>query len=260
MQGNPRSGLVKRAFFLRTIDKEKSVILETGDIFDVYPDEFLSDYILESYLVLGYDAIAIGDQEFSNGTDYLHHKISQYPLISNNLSILAENGNPEKIPEHSLRISRGGLNIAIISVTDPEVFRFYTEEITQSIKVEDPSVIISNILRQTEVQRTDIRVLLFHGTLENARKLARENPSLNIIIAGHEQHFVDGEMVGDIIIVFPGAEGNSLGHLFITYSGKDLIYKNSFIEFDYMIDPDDEKIRSRIDGYNKTMTEKLKTD
>jgi len=257
-KSNPRSGLVKRAVYLRDIDKDSSVLLDIGDIFDVYPDGLLSDYILESYLSLGYVAIAVGDQEFSNGLNYLQNKLSHYPLLSNNLSIRQGNGISEKISAHPLIINRLGFKIAILSVTDPEVFRFYPADITESIDIENPSFVVPELLKQSDVIKSVLRILLFHGSLIKARELAKANPSLNIIIAGHEQQTVDGEIVGDSIIVSPGAEGNMLGHLKVLSDGKKLIFDNSFIKFDYMTDPDDPLIRSKIDEYTGIMTGKLK--
>lgn len=257
-KSNPRSGLVKRAVFLRDLDKNSSVILETGDIFDVYPDKFLSSYILESYRDLGYDAIAVGDQEFSNGTTYLQNNLSRYPLLSNNLSILQSGGISEKISSYPLAIQKSGLRITILSVIEPEVFRFYPEDVKESIDIEDPSFVLPQLLKQNDTVKVDLRILLFHGNLKKARILAINNPSLNIIIAGHEQQIVDSEMIGNTIMVSPGAEGNNLGHLKVVSDGKNLIFYNNFIKFDYMTDPDDSLIRSRINEYTGIMTEKLK--
>lgn len=257
-RGNPRSGLVKRAVFLRTIDRDKSLLLETGDIFDVYPDELLSDYILESYLELGYDAIAVGDQEFSNGAGYLLDRITRYPLLGSNLGIKTEDEQFIAVSETTLIVSREGLDIAVFSIIDPEVFRFYPEDITESIEVEDPEALIPVLLEQPGARKADLRVLLFHGPLKNARQLAEENPSMNVIIAGHEQQIADGEMIGNTILVSPGAEGNMLGHLQISANSKKLLYENRLIPFDYLTDPDDGVIRSRIDEYNRVMIEKLK--
>jgi len=257
-KSNPRSGLVKRAVYLRNIDKNSSVILETGDIFDVYPDELLSDYILKSYLELGYDAIAVGDQEFSNGISYLLERIIKYPFLGNNLSIKTENGNLVSVSKKPLIISKKGVDVAVLSIIDPEVFRFYPVDITESIEIMNPSNFISLFLSSPETKKADLRLLLFHGSLENVRQIALKNPSLDIIIAGHEQQTVDGEMIGNTILVSPGGEGNMLGHLKVVSDGKELIFDNSFIKFDYMTDSDDPLIRERINEYTKKMTEKLK--
>ena len=46
-KSGPKTGLVKRAHFLRSYDLQRSVLVDTGDIFDVLPDELLSDLILD---------------------------------------------------------------------------------------------------------------------------------------------------------------------------------------------------------------------
>jgi len=259
-KGNPRSGLVKRAVFLRTINKKSSILLEAGDIFDVYEDKLLSDYILKSYLDLGYDAIAVGDQEFSNGTEYLFEKLNPFPLYGNNLSIRTNNGRFIKVSEDTLVVSRTELDIAIITIIDPDAFRFYPEEITKAIKVDDPDSSIKSLLEKIEVEDVDLKILLYHGSLAKARKLAEKNPAINIIITGHDQQLEKGEMVGDTIIVSPGREGNLLGYLRVSLFNRELQFNNSFISFDYMKDPDDEIIRNHIDEYNSIMTNKLKTN
>lgn len=257
---NPRSGLVKRAVFLRGIDKNNSVVLDTGDIFDVYEDELLSDYILESYLDLGYDAVAVGDQEFSNGSSYIMEKNHKNLLQSNNISVKNNSGEYELLSDKPMIITRNGINIAVLSVIDPEVFRFYPEELINSIKIKNPVYTIQVLLENSEVENADLRVLLFHGSIKTARELAGKIPKLNVIIVGHEQQVADGEMAGNTIIVSPGREGNMLGHLKVVYNGSGLNFKNNFIAFDYRNDPDDEKIRKMIDEYTNIMKERLRTD
>jgi len=46
-------------------------LVDAGDIIDELPDKELTRHIFEVYQELGYDAIAVGDQEFSNGVDRL---------------------------------------------------------------------------------------------------------------------------------------------------------------------------------------------
>ncbi|MCK5153033.1 MAG: hypothetical protein KAQ93_01625 [Spirochaetales bacterium] len=256
-KGNPRSGLVKRAVYLRSLDKNNSLLLEAGDIFDVYEDKLLSDYILESYLDLGYDAIAVGDQEFSNGKDFLLESNQTDLLRTNNLSILNNSEIFEQISDKPLVISKNGISIAILSIIDPETIRFYPEEIINSIQIEDPESELKKLLSNPEVSDSDLRVLIFHGSVEKARVLSSKIASLNIIIVGHEQQIIDGEKTGNAIIVSPGGEGNLLGHLEVLYQNNKLIFDNNFISFDYMKDPDDKIIRARIDEYTQIMKNRL---
>jgi len=87
----PTAGLVKRAAFLRSREApEPSLLLDAGDIFDAFPDEELAHNILEVYRELGYDFIAVGDQELSNGLDSLLEYGRDFPLVCHNLSVLVE--------------------------------------------------------------------------------------------------------------------------------------------------------------------------
>lgn len=150
--------------------------------------------------------------------------------------------------------------MALMALISPEVFRFYPEDIQNSVEIGSPEEILQQLLEYPEVKSSAVRILLFHGSLQNARQLAADHPSLNIIIAGHEQQIADGEMSGDTILVSPGAEGNDLGHLRITVTGGKILYNNEFIQFDYMKDPDDPFIRKRIEKYYVIMTERLNTN
>jgi len=84
---NPRAGLVTRAAYLRALkDRDQSLLLDAGNIFDSFPDELLAIEILEAYRELGYQAIAIGDHEFSLGADALLELKTKFPLVSNNIA------------------------------------------------------------------------------------------------------------------------------------------------------------------------------
>ena len=82
--------------------------------------------------------------------------------------------------------------------------------------------------------------------------------SLDIIIAGHEQQKIDGEIIASTLLVSPGGEGNLLGHIEVLYKNNNFIFQNNFISFDYMKDPDDMIIREKIDEYNQIMKDRLK--
>jgi 2',3'-cyclic-nucleotide 2'-phosphodiesterase (5'-nucleotidase family) len=59
--------------------------------------------------------------------------------------------------------------------------------------------------------------------------------------------------------VSPGAEGNILGHLRLTFEqGRLSEYRNEFKSFEYLKDPDDPAVRQRIEDYTKKLKERLK--
>ena len=64
-KGHSRAGLVKRAAWLRALEHpEQTLLVDAGDLLEPYPDKELAEAIFDTYLELGYAAIAVGDQEF----------------------------------------------------------------------------------------------------------------------------------------------------------------------------------------------------
>ncbi len=255
---HPRAGLVKRAHYLRNIERIKSLLLDAGDVFDSYEDSLLSDYITESYVELGYDLVAIGDQELSNGTEYLLKKVNKGLFRCSNLQLKTLSGAFKKITSPPIIIKRGGITFSVISLIDPSVFMFYSGELKKTIKTDNPESSLSDLLKDKKVQSSEVRILVFHGTIKYARMLAKRFPDLDIIIAGHEQKLIDMEYVGNTVILSPGEDGNRLGKLTVTYTEEQLFLKNNFILFEYMKDPDDGNIRMKIYKYLDEMKNRLR--
>jgi 2',3'-cyclic-nucleotide 2'-phosphodiesterase (5'-nucleotidase family) len=66
------------------------LLVDAGDILDEFPDEEITRHTFEVYRELGYDAIAFGDRELTNGLDRLLEYRQEYPLICHNLSLLVD--------------------------------------------------------------------------------------------------------------------------------------------------------------------------
>ena len=249
---HPRSGLVKSAAFLRTRDMENSILLDTGDMFDVYKDTALSKYILSSYKDLGYNAICIGDQEFSNGIPELLQFADEYPFFADNL--LIKSGSDENIFKSPLIKTSELESIGLISLIDPDVFFFYPDEIKDNIFVLPVLETARRIEEELTGSGVSFIIVLYHGSITGAEELSVEVDNLDIIIAGHEQRLVDGAKSGNSILLSPGEDGNRVGILNITASNGVITgYENSFRLFDYMTDPDDPDIRETIIEYHEKL-------
>ncbi len=254
---HPRSGLVKSAVFLRSRDRTGSILLDTGDLFDVYKDLHLSGYILESFEDLGYDAVGIGDQEFSNGIPALLEYKNAYPLLSNNLFILNE-GKETVFTSDPVIKSAGDSKIGIISLIDPDVFFFYPDEIKNNIFVESVSRAASRLTGILKESGVSIVVAIYHGPESGAETLAAEVEGLDVILLGHEQKLIDARKSGDSILVSAGPDGNRVGILKLTASaGSVTDFENDFLLFDYFTDPDDPAVRERIDQYKDKLKLKV---
>ncbi len=258
-KGAPKAGLVKRAFYLRRErDVDNSLLVDTGDIFDVYEDRLLAREILEVYRELDYDAVAVGDQEFANGIAELLANGQEYPLFCHNLTLCPDQSRCIFFSNEPLIIEKSGLHIGLFALLDPEVFTLYPEEVKKQIKLASPQAAAENMLRQLE--GVDLTLLLFHGSYEKAAELAENVEGIEVIVVGHEQRLIEAHKVNDSILVSPGEEGNRLGILTLVLTPKGVIkYDNHFRLFRYEGDEDDEAVRRRIERYKLELREKLQS-
>ena len=137
-KSTPRAGLAARAAWLRSYPQREPVLLvDAGDLLDVVPDPELAREILESYAELGYDAVAVGDQA---------------PLV----------------------FSKGDEKVGLLALLDPQVFTLYPEELRGSMKLEEPGLAAAPLVSAMRAQPLDWVVVLYHGPLEEAERLARQ--------------------------------------------------------------------------------------
>lgn len=261
-KGAPKAGLVKRAFYLRRErDVDTSLLVDTGDIFDVYEDKILAREILEVYRELDYDAIAVGDQEFSNGITELLANGEGYPLYCHNLTLCPDENRCIFFSIEPVVIERSGFRISLFALLDPEVFTLYPEDVKKQIKLASPQAAAENMLRMLE--DVDLTLLLFHGSYEKAAALAETVEGIDVIVMGHEQRLIEAHKVNDSILVSPGEEGNRLGILTLSLTLKGpkgvIRYDNHFKLFKYEGDEDDAAVRRRIERYKLELREKLQS-
>jgi 2',3'-cyclic-nucleotide 2'-phosphodiesterase (5'-nucleotidase family) len=257
----PKAGLVKRAVFLRGLqDRSRSVTLDLGDIFTTDRDTLLSEAVLSTYGELGYDAVAVGDQETSDGIADLTGYRVRFPLLSNNLSVCIGEACRLFSPT-PLTLKKAGLTVGIAALIDPEVFALYPKELKASLKIAPCVETAQAMLGHLREERVDVSILLYHGPLDSAVELARKVPGFDVVLAGHEQRLQEARRIGDSIVASPGEEGNRIGILELGVGSKGVMeFRNEFKRFDYFTDPDDPATRQRIEEYYRAMRARLKED
>ena len=256
-KSGPRGGLVKRAHYLRSVDRTQSILVDAGDIFDIHHDILLAEAILQVYGDLGYDAVAVGDQEFSCGVGRFLEYGEGLPFLSNNLALCPDESRCILFSTGPLILERGDLTVGIFAILDPQVFQLYPEELTRALKLTAPETAAGNMLEILADRGANLNILLYHGPYESAVKLAEAFPALDVIVVGHEQRLIEAQHVGNAIIVSPGEEGNRLGILDLRLDNKGVAgYSNHFLLFDYEKDPDDPQVRELIEEYTAALRSK----
>jgi 2',3'-cyclic-nucleotide 2'-phosphodiesterase (5'-nucleotidase family) len=257
-KGHPRAGLVKRAAWLRRLEKPEQVLLvDGGDLLDPYPDPDLATAIFDTYLELGYTAIALGDQEFANGVENLLEYRERYPLMSHNLTICPDQNRCVFFSTTPQIVQRMGLSIGLFALIDPRVFILHPPELKNKLKVQDPRQAAGSQLAYLKEQGVDLTVALYHGPYQGAKELAETVAGVDVLILAHEQRLIEPRRIGDTILASPGEDGNRLGILTLQiHPGERVEYSNRFQLFSWHDDPDDPAVRRRIDEYKKRLRER----
>ena len=258
---SPKAGLVKRAVFLRDRDTETSVLIDLGDMLDPRGDPILTSQVLEIYSELNYDILVAGDQEFADGVNAFLEYMQGVPLASHNMSVCPDEESCYIVSMQAIVLERGEWRLGFVSITDPQVFYFASEEIKEKVKLQEPMLSAQNLREYLDGIEVDVSILLYHGPTH----LLSSDPTIaegyDVVLSGHDQMLIQGERIGAAAHFSPGAQGNSVGRLAIR---KNLLGKlriaNEFILFDYETDPDDPDVRKRIDLYYEEMSERLRSD
>ena len=258
-KGQPRSGLVKRAAWLRALEQPEQILLvDGGDLLDPYPDPELATAIFDTYLELDYTAIALGDQEFANGVESLLEYRQRYPLMAHNLTICPDENRCIFFSTTPQIVEKAGLRIGLFALIDPQVFTLYPTQLKTKLKIQDPKTAARNQLAYLDEQGVEITVLLYHGPYQSAKQLAEAVAGADVLILAHEQRLIEPRRVGDTIIASPGEDGNRLGILTLeVLAGGRIEYGNTFHLFSWQNDPDDPAVRRRINEYKKRLRERL---
>ena len=258
-KGHPRAGLVKRAAWLRTLEQpERTLLVDAGDLLDPYPDRDLATAIFDTYLELGYAAIALGDQEFANGVENLLVYREQYPLMAHNLQLCPDENRCIFFSTTPQIVERAGVRIGLFALIDPQVFTLYPSELKTKLKIQDPQTVAGNQLLYLSEEGVELTVLLYHGPYQGAKALVENVPGVDVLILAHEQRLIEPRRVGDTILASPGEDGNRLGILTLRMDAAgNLEYSNRFRFFSWKDDPDDPAVRRRIDEYKQRLRERL---
>ena len=162
--------------------------VDAGDFLGATGGGERSRRTLEACAAAGYDALAVGDQELSAGLDALPEYRDRFRLIAQNLGICTA-GNCLIFSGEPLVLERAGETVGLFALLDPRLG-------VENAKLVPPEVTARSMVRQLTAREVDWVIVLFHGPLREAEKLAREAPGIHAIIVGHEQRLVPPRRIG----------------------------------------------------------------
>ena len=181
-------------YIRKHINFEKDFLLDAGDFCDQKSVMINGTHGVGGIELLksaGYDAMAIGNNEFFAGMEYLEEMTNQnFPLLSANLFRLNKEPISGVLP--FITLTRSGVRVLIIGISpywgeSPESTAFTD---MCGMKLLEPTSLVQKILEQ-EKGNYDISILLSHGGIKKDREIAETVNGLDCIIGGHSHTEMD---------------------------------------------------------------------
>ena len=139
--------------------------------------------IIESFNLMGYDALGIGDDDLSLGKEFLMgiSKKAKFPFLSSNL-IDEESG---KLLFRSYILKEiNGLRVGMFSLLSPDVFLSPTDIRRKGLIIRNPVETAQIMIKELQ-PKTDLLILLSHLSYPKDVELAQTVSGIHFIIGSH---------------------------------------------------------------------------
>ena len=171
--------------------------------------------IIDCFNLMGYDAVAIGDDDLSLGKKFILElsKTSNVPFLSSNL-IDEDSGKP--FFQRYIIKEVNGLKIGIFSLLSPDVFLGLSDPRKKGLIIRDPIETARATVKQLSSQ-TDFIILLSHLGYPKDIELSQAVQGIHIIVGGHSGvHLSNPPIFKDTIILQTSSKGMYAARLYLT--------------------------------------------
>ena len=194
------------------------LMLDAGDMFHgaLISDIFEGEPVMQVMNAIGYNAAALGNNDFNLGIDALSSLVREanFPLLSANTTSRIEDIQDAAI------YNVQGIRIAIIGLTTEEVRRTGHPQNTKYVDVINVIRTLERVLPRVR-NRVDFIMLLAHITAEEELRIARAFPEIRLIIGAHENAELPIS-IGETTIVGAGKFGNFVGRIDLLFSDRKI--------------------------------------
>lgn len=202
----PKGGLAKRATLVKALARDAGdfLLFDSGDILGLDSDRATDSLVLAAYQAMGYDAVAVGDQELCRGPEQFLELSRKFrtPFLAANL---AYNGRPLAKSHVVIRSSNPPVTVGVVGAVWPKAFLFYPKPVTQGISVADPAAALRPLVDSLR-PLVDVLVLLSHLGYDQEIEIAKRFPQLDLIVGGHSQtELKEPDRSGGVPIVEAGS-------------------------------------------------------
>ncbi|HVZ81522.1 MAG TPA: bifunctional UDP-sugar hydrolase/5'-nucleotidase [bacterium] len=268
-------GVSRRMALIEKIRQEVGpahvVLVDCGGLIDGTPFSELSRGAAdcEAYHLMGYDAVCLGENDFDYGTKSIVEYRRQFglPWVAANVN---RGGQPFM---RAYILKSTGVRVGIIGFADPETPSKVGRVVTQGLTFNSPGLVAKG-LHSIFKKDADIFIALTRQGLDDAKKFAKDNTFLHVVISGKgsepsKDPIVstnrDGSLKGPILCQ-PGPRGLYLGRLDLVVNGhRDLKTRTSAYDitsYHYQVIPitadlpEDPKMTALLQKYHDRLSDK----
>ena len=228
-------GLGRRASFLDAAKRTSGevLLLEAGDLFGkgVNYEQQKANLTLQALAYMQYNGIALGEQDFTFGADYLIERVDalDLPVVAANLYD-AETDSLIFAPSRIVEMDNG-LKIGIVGLMAPKL-KLPAAVPPGALRIENPKVAAEREIAALG-ETPDLIVVLAHMPRGELQRLGKDVPAIDLIVSGHEGRSVRRQRkFGNAYIVQTGAKGRYMGVAVATVDPQ-----NNIIEFNANLVP-----------------------
>jgi len=205
---------------LATVVREArpDLLLDAGEMFSgtLVSNLFFGSPVIEVMNAIGYDAAAVGANEFSFGIHALAARVREanFPILSANAE------SPIGEIQVAAIFNAQDVRIAVVGLTSEEVSRTGRPHHVKYVDVADAVRTLESVLPRIR-DRADCIILLGNVTREEEQRLARAFPEIRLIIGAHDEAELPIR-IGSTSIVSTGMFGKYVGRLDLTFDDREL--------------------------------------
>lgn len=260
--GTPLGGLDKRMALMKRLADKASVpalYLDGGDILSAKGFPAKDRFILRAYALMGYDAIGMGDQEFSNGTQFLNDVNLHLRLPFISASIVADDDVMKPLAQTMVK-TIVGVRFGLISIIGKDPFEYMDSAKIRGVKISDYRENLPFLIRTLRA-KTDVVILLSHLGHSEDIALAKKYRGIDIIIGAHSQNVLSTPLrYGTTIVLQAGKNTEFVGQLTLLIDKKSKTIKDAKGALHPVLKdvPGEPRLQQLISGYQKAVASDFK--
>jgi hypothetical protein len=204
----------------------KILILDAGDLTFGGTDSLKARFVHSAYARMPYDAVNVGASELAMGTDNWDYRL---PFLATQRPLSDIHGG--LLTEKTLAL-KNGAEVMVLGAMDPRLAR------SDAVGGKELEAVAEAVQRRAGKGRDGrILVLMLHAGLQEAFRIAKLAPSLDVILLSGEAQALGSPMkAGKTLICSPGMGGTHVGDLTLQLNRKGQI--RSFRHFLIPLDAD----------------------